>query len=127
MAAIFDVFRNGVTKDGEAPTENGFPETVGGLKLLSVRDVTRGMDTANKDLSSHLPATPKDQMLTLFFEQNTRITLRGSGTEPKLKYYTEASASTREAAQSRADLVAELVCEAVLQPDLHGLKRPQAS
>lgn len=139
MKSLFDDFRNGGGADPDCTTTNGpetrsrsprkllpggFPSNVGCLRLRSVRDVTRGIDTANPDLKSHLPATPKDQMLTLFFEGGGNITLRGSGTEPKLKYYTEASASSQQAAKEAAEAIAKAVIQEVLKPEQSGLQLP---
>eukprot|EP00451_Oxyrrhis_marina_P009383 CAMPEP_0204308706 /NCGR_PEP_ID=MMETSP0469-20131031/663_1 /ASSEMBLY_ACC=CAM_ASM_000384 /TAXON_ID=2969 /ORGANISM="Oxyrrhis marina" /LENGTH=581 /DNA_ID=CAMNT_0051288225 /DNA_START=7 /DNA_END=1752 /DNA_ORIENTATION=- len=116
MAKIFDDFRNG----------GKYPTVVGDLELSSVRDVTKGLDTGTADGKSHLPATPKDQMMTLCFKDGSVITLRGSGTEPKLKYYTESSDPTgSEAAQKRAQSVAEVVIKHVLRPAEHGLQPPK--
>jgi len=137
MKSLFDDFRNGGRQKTDDTTEGkrpkidgevgllpgGFPSSVGCLSLRSVRDVTRGIDTANPDLKSHLPATPNDQMLTLFFDGGN-ITLRGSGTEPKLKYYAEASAGSQQAAKAAAEAIAKAVIEEVLKPEASGLQLP---
>jgi phosphomannomutase len=55
------------------------------------------------------------------------VTLRTSGTEPKIKFYTEIAGNPGE---KRNDVVSKLhsfVTELIndmLQPDLHGLGRP---
>ena len=36
-----------------------------------------------------LPVSPSSQMITFTFENGCVVTLRTSGTEPKIKYYTE--------------------------------------
>lgn len=59
-------------------------------------------------------------MVTYTLAGGAWITLRASGTEPKLKYYLEASSSAAEADRLVAAVEAELV-----QPEAAGLTRPQ--
>lgn len=63
----------------------GYPEEVGGYRVASVRDVPRGVDTAEKDGKSRLPLITDSYMITFRFESGATVTLRNSGTEPKLK------------------------------------------
>jgi len=62
-------------------------------------------------------------MITLFFENGAIVTLRGSGTEPKLKYYAEMRGKFED-----KDILDKLLQDLVdsvatdfLQPDLNGL------
>lgn len=66
-----------------------------------------------------LPWQPGDLMITYSLEGGAWVTIRASGTEPKLKYYLE-SPSQEEAAALEAAVAAELV-----QPQAHGLALPQ--
>ncbi|KAI6661963.1 Phosphoglucomutase-2-like [Oopsacas minuta] len=70
-------------KDGE------YPKTCGSYKVLNVRDVTVGYDSSRGDKKCIHPLTPKSEMITFYLENNCTITLRTSGTEPKIKYYGE--------------------------------------
>ena len=57
----------------------------GNFKILRWRDLTEGFDTASSDHKPDLPEDPTSQMITLWLEGGLRFTLRGSGTEPKVK------------------------------------------
>jgi phosphomannomutase len=73
-----------------------------------------------------LPWQAGDLMITYSLGQDAMITVRASGTEPKLKYYLETFC--RDASQSRqlADQLEAAVEQELVQPQAHGLKRPQA-
>ena len=69
-------------------------------RVASVRDLHgEGVDTAQSDGKPLLPTSSSTHMLTYTFENGAVITLRTSGTEPKLKYYAEMSAATPDAAK----------------------------
>jgi phosphoglucomutase len=57
----------------------------GKFKILRWRDLTEGYDTASSDHKPDLPEDPTSQMITLWLDGGVRFTLRGSGTEPKVK------------------------------------------
>lgn len=75
-----------------------YPDAVlnGKYPIASVRDLTTGIDTAQADNRSLLPASKSSQMITFTFENGVVITLRTSGTEPKIKYYAEMCAKPGE-------------------------------
>lgn len=56
--------------------------------VKGIRDLTLGTDTSKPDGKSVLPATPDAQMITFYLDEGV-VTLRNSGTEPKLKFYVE--------------------------------------
>lgn len=75
-------------------------------------------------------------MITLTLEGPATLTLRASGTEPKLKYYLEAAGggaagdgSTGSSSSSRqlAERLERAVAEELVQPERHGLTRPPLS
>lgn len=68
----------------------------GKYPISTVRDLTTGIDTCQSDGKSLLPASKSSQMITFTFENGAVITLRTSGTEPKIKYYAEMCASPKE-------------------------------
>jgi phosphomannomutase len=68
----------------------------GKYKIENVRDLTTGRDTSEADGKSRLPASKSSQMITFTLENGTVITLRTSGTEPKIKYYSEYCAKPEE-------------------------------
>ena len=54
-----------------------------------MRDLDSGLDTAQAEGRSRLPWHKGDLMLTFTLDNVHTLTLRASGTEPKLKYYLE--------------------------------------
>lgn len=63
----------------------------GKYKIKSVRDLTVGYDNSQPDNKPVLPVSKSSQMITFSFRNGLTATLRTSGTEPKIKYYTELS------------------------------------
>lgn len=57
----------------------------GAFNILRWRDLTEGYDSASSDHKPDLPEDPASQMITLWLDNGVRFTLRGSGTEPKVK------------------------------------------
>ena len=69
---------------------NNYPSSLAGkYKVTSVRDLTTGYDDSTPDNKALLPTDPNSEMITFGFENGVVMTLRNSGTEPKLKYYLE--------------------------------------
>lgn len=68
----------------------------GKYKIKVVRDLTTGTDSSQPDGKSLLPPSKSSQMITFTFDNGTVITLRTSGTEPKIKYYAEYCAKPKE-------------------------------
>ncbi|XP_071373930.1 glucose 1,6-bisphosphate synthase-like, partial [Centroberyx affinis] len=66
-----------------------YPKTCGGRSILHVRDATTGYDSSQPDHRSVLPVTRGSQMVSFTLQDGLVATLRTSGTEPKIKYYTE--------------------------------------
>ncbi|PWA26176.1 hypothetical protein CCH79_00019771 [Gambusia affinis] len=102
-----------------------YPKACGGIRVVHVRDVTTGYDSSQPDLravraalllplwrfwyypgswspSSYslqitvLPVSRSSQMITFTLQNGVVATLRTSGTEPKIKYYTEFCAAPGE-------------------------------
>lgn len=89
---IFERIRNWNGKSGAYP-----PFILDGkYKIKSIRDLTTGTDTSRPDGKAQLPSSKSSQMITFTLENGTVITLRTSGTEPKVKYYSEYCASPEE-------------------------------
>lgn len=97
-------------------------QSVGGVKVVGVRDLGTGLDTTQPDRKAVLPWVPGDMMLTLYFEGNGVLTLRASATEPKLKYYLEVQGSDRESAETLASQLEAAITEELVQPQAAGIK-----
>jgi phosphomannomutase len=64
--------------------------------VIGVRDLTTGYDSSQPDNKAVLPVSRSSQMVTFDFDNGLVTTLRTSGTEPKIKYYTELCASPQQ-------------------------------
>lgn len=60
--------------------------SVGGVEILGVRDLTTGLDTDAADGRATLPLSASSNMITFRLANGATATLRGSGTEPKIKW-----------------------------------------
>lgn len=92
IVKIFERIRN---FDGNTDT---YPPCIlnGKYKIKFVRDLTTGIDTSESSRKSKLPASKSSQMITFTLENGSVVTLRTSGTEPKIKYYAEYCAKPEE-------------------------------
>ena len=66
-------------------------QALAGVEITAVRDLDSGLDTAQAEGRSRLPWQKGDLMLTFTLDNVHTLTLRASGTEPKLKYYLEVN------------------------------------
>ncbi|KNC86775.1 phosphoglucomutase-2 [Sphaeroforma arctica JP610] len=69
--------------------EPGYPKACGRFGIKNIRDCTTGFDNRYSDNKSVLPTTADIQMITFYFDNGAVVTMRTSGTEPKIKYYSE--------------------------------------
>jgi len=99
--------------------------SVGGTyKVAHIRDLTTGFDSQQPDQRAVLPVSPGSHMITYTFENGAVLTLRTSGTEPKIKYYLEAAGKpgdSREGVTETVNAMAESIIHEMLQPHLHNL------
>ncbi|KAK0248908.1 hypothetical protein LTR91_018285 [Friedmanniomyces endolithicus] len=88
------------------------PTHVGKRRITRWRDLTLGYDTSTADGRPVLPTDPDSQMITCELEDGVVFTARGSGTEPKIKLYIEATAeSSAEAKRLANDVLRDLLQE----------------
>nr|XP_033328793.1 glucose 1,6-bisphosphate synthase isoform X2 [Megalopta genalis] len=119
IKAIFERLRNYAEKP------NTYPTSIlnGKYSIVGVRDLTTGYDnTKSKNI---LPVSKSSQMITFTFKNGLVITLRTSGTEPKIKYYSEICATLEEKnltllRTTLKEMVSTVVKE-FLQPKINGL------
>jgi phosphoglucomutase len=103
------------------------PKKLGSRKIHRWRDLTNGWDSATRDHKPVLPVDPTSQMLTAELESGIldvckiRVTIRGSGTEPKIKIYIEAHAKQRETAKKQTEETLSAVLNEWLKPQENGL------
>uniref|UniRef100_A0A3B4C0H2 Phosphoglucomutase 2-like 1 n=1 Tax=Pygocentrus nattereri TaxID=42514 RepID=A0A3B4C0H2_PYGNA len=107
--------------------ENVYPETCGGYSIAHIRDVTTGYDSSQPDKKSVLPMSKSSQMITFTFHNGIVATLRTSGTEPKIKYYTEFCAPPGKSDISNLEeelkKVTSALVEEFLEPERNNLIR----
>jgi phosphoglucomutase len=70
-----------------------YPKRLGSRNITRWRDLTEGFDSATKGGVPVLPVSQSSEMITCELEGGVRFTVRGSGTEPKIKSKTVFSAS----------------------------------
>lgn len=88
------------------------PKTIAGFPVTSIRDLTVGYDSSNPPtFKPSLPVSNSSHMITFTVGGDDGCvvvgTVRTSGTEPKVKYYLEGTAATREDAVRKLGLVEE--------------------
>jgi phosphomannomutase len=111
---IFDAFIRG----GE------YAPRLGPFAIDSLRDLQHaGFDSAFPDRKPRLP-TSSAPMLTFSLANGASVTLRASGTEPKLKYYIECVAASDADALALCDQVFDAVMADFIQPHKHGIDVP---
>ncbi|KAM8711615.1 hypothetical protein ACLKA7_012170 [Drosophila subpalustris] len=97
----------------------------GEFEVKSVRDLTTGLDTAYPDRRSRLPLSPNKQMITFTFNNGMTITFRASGSEPKLRYYSELFGLPEEKEWDEINETLRRMTDAVItefiQPTQHGM------
>jgi len=121
MRAIFRFIRGGA--DENEPEKAKYPPSIGGFKVKSVRDLTTGYDSGEADGVAKLPRS--SFMITFRYENGGVITVRGSGTEPKLKYYSELSGpyEKKEEVQETLTKMVDGLVEQLLQPEDNNLEK----
>ena len=77
-------------------------EHIGPYQIDRWRDLTYGYDSATSDHTPVLPVQRGIQMIIIDLHNDVRLTLRASGTEPKIKIYIDARAGTMSEAERTA-------------------------
>ena len=70
--------------------------------------VTKSIDYQNDETG-----LPKSNVLKYYFEDGSWVTLRPSGTEPKIKIYVNAVAKTMEEANDKKDTIVKFMEELI--------------
>ncbi|KAI8323451.1 hypothetical protein GQ54DRAFT_296757 [Martensiomyces pterosporus] len=112
-----------------------YPRTIGGFPVSYIRDLTVGFEMRDVDKQEgaltvaqdqFLPAFPVSagsHMITLETRNGGRLTMRTSGTEPKLKYYLEVRNQSNDRAAAASDLekMSAAVAEELIEATKNGL------
>ncbi|KAI9779675.1 MAG: Phosphoglucomutase-3 [Peltula sp. TS41687] len=100
-----------------------YPQCLGSRKIQRWRDITLGWDSGTDTHAPVLPVTPDSQMITCELEDQVRLTMRSSGTEPKIKVYVECQGESATVARAGANQVLSDLLREWLQPQENGLKQ----
>ncbi|CAB4055802.1 PGM2 [Lepeophtheirus salmonis] len=102
----------------------GYPISIsnGKYSIKHIRDLTTGYDSSMPNQQSTLPTSSLSQMLTFTFENGFVITLRTSGTEPKLKYYAELCGAPDEKDHKKIEALCKEMINATLEEFLEPKK-----
>ncbi|KEP64119.1 UNVERIFIED_CONTAM: glucosephosphate-mutase GPM2 [Hammondia hammondi] len=104
IQGLFKDFANG----------GNYPKQLGPFTIRRIRDVGRGYDSEEQ---CSFPSNC--EMLTVYLDNGAVVTLRGSGTEPKLKYYAETSSTDPEQGLAELAKVIAAVISDFVKPELH--------
>ncbi|KHJ48257.1 phosphoglucomutase/phosphomannomutase, alpha/beta/alpha domain II [Trichuris suis] len=119
MVSLFDDLR-------KADPNKGYAAKCGEGQIKYVRDLGVGYDNSCPDNKPVLPWGPTNYMITYTLENGSTFTIRGSGTEPKVKFYIEIilppnqSKDKVEAKRQLDDLIKVIISD-FFQPEKHGL------
>ncbi|KAI8374330.1 uncharacterized protein BYT42DRAFT_547388 [Radiomyces spectabilis] len=103
-----------------------YPETIGGYKVTSVRDLTIGYDSSIPGNKPSMPVSASSEMITFRLENNTVFTIRTSGTEPKIKYYSELRGDSEDQAKLDLAKVVEAIGMELMEYEKNGLQKKKS-
>ncbi|KAJ1943021.1 hypothetical protein GGF37_002843 [Kickxella alabastrina] len=112
-----------------------YPRTIGGFAVSYIRDLTTGFEMRDVDQNEHrmvvaeaqyvptFPVSSGSHMITFGTRNGGRLTMRTSGTEPKLKYYLEVRNvdNNRGAAAEDLEKMVHAVADELVQAEKNGL------
>lgn len=96
---------------------------MGDYIIRNIRDLTTGFDSSTDNHKPVLPVSSSTQMITFQFTNGCTITLRTSGTEPKIKYYIDCCDTSYEKAKEESQKIANTLIDVVICPEQYGFKR----
>ncbi|CAO3669436.1 unnamed protein product [Umbelopsis ramanniana] len=108
--------------DGKYQYKLNYPATIGGHKVTGIRDLTIGYDSATPDNFPTLPVSSSSEMITFKLENGCVFTIRTSGTEPKIKYYSELASTSTEQARKELKVVVNAIGNELMEADKNGLE-----
>ncbi|KDQ20355.1 hypothetical protein BOTBODRAFT_51664 [Botryobasidium botryosum FD-172 SS1] len=106
-----------------------YPSSIAGLLVTQVRDLTVGYDSANApSFKPDLPLSAGHMITFRASDTNSEnsivLTIRTSGTEPKIKYYLEGSGKDRAQVKQVLAAVVGSLRDEWMQAGLNGLREP---
>ncbi|KAJ2722069.1 hypothetical protein GGI07_003556 [Coemansia sp. Benny D115] len=113
-----------------------YPKTIGGFPVCYIRDLTVGfemrdidklpstaMSVLESEVKPKFPVSQSSHMITFETRNGGRLTMRTSGTEPKLKYYLEVrnANNDRQAAAKDLETMTRAIADELVQAEKNGL------
>jgi len=99
MTAAFDKLRH-------YTSQRSYITSFGKTRITRIKDISLGYDSKVDDkVPEDKSLSPSSEMISFELEDGTIMTLRGSGTEPKLKNYIESKGTSMLEAESKAEAV----------------------
>ncbi|PFH47176.1 hypothetical protein AMATHDRAFT_77329 [Amanita thiersii Skay4041] len=123
---IDDIF--GRLRKYNSETVPSYPSTIAGLNVTRVVDLTTGYDSGNPP--TYKPQLPISLGHMIQFRAEREgglkvvLTIRTSGTEPKIKYYLEAQGDNRQAVMELLPLVVNHLGNTWMEAEKNNLGRP---
>ncbi|CDW56233.1 phosphoglucomutase 2 [Trichuris trichiura] len=119
MVSLFDDLR-------KAGPNKGYAAKCGEFQVKYVRDLGVGYDNSYPDNKPVLPWSSSNHMITYTLENGSTFTIRGSGTEPKVKYYIEiilppSQSRNKVEAKRQLDDLKKVIISDFFQPEKHCL------
>ncbi|KAK7929435.1 hypothetical protein WMY93_005830 [Mugilogobius chulae] len=106
--------------------KDSYPTECGRFSITAVRDLTTGYDSNQPDNKALLPTSRSSQMITFTFSNGGVATMRTSGTEPKIKYYTELCTAPGDSdvttLKKELDELVDAIIEHFFQPQKNKLQ-----
>lgn len=110
-----------------ASEEITYPDSLGPYKIDRIRDLTEGINIDfTKDCAKtkpNFPISKKSHMITFYFANGTVLTIRTSGTEPKIKWYSEIRqldmSKTREDVKNELNNLVQMMIAEFYQPEIN--------
>ncbi|KAK0210455.1 hypothetical protein DFS33DRAFT_1252201 [Desarmillaria ectypa] len=126
--SIFGHLRNFRVSETASNSSN-YPTEIAGLSVTRVVDLTTGYDSANPPTFKPSLPISSGHMVQFRAEDKEKgvkiaLTIRTSGTEPKIKYYLEGNGYDREIVVSTLRQVVDELGDKWLEAKSHNLGRP---
>ena len=88
---------------------NNPPAEIGGIKVKKVSDYLTSKATDTETGATEVIDLPSSNVLSYALEDDNKVVIRPSGTEPKIKIYITAHSDTRDNAEKLKDVFAESI------------------
>ncbi|RMZ95523.1 Glucose 1-6-bisphosphate, partial [Brachionus plicatilis] len=105
-----------------------YPKYCGRFKINKIRDLTSDVVidfTRNERSKPTFPISKSSQMITFYFENGCVLTIRTSGTEPKIKWYSEIKqtdkSKSRDELKNELNELVESMIKEFYKPEEHNL------